>query len=184
MADAADLKSISKFLSYILRHHPESIGLSLDKNGWASVEQLVRKARQDGRGLDLSLIRKIIHTGDKQRFILSEDEQYIRAGYGHSVDIELPLKPKQPPKVLYHGTAKRNVSSIIEKGIRPGNRKFVHLSAKKDDARDVGSRHGQPVILAVEASVMEKEGYDFFQSASEPGIWLTKKVPPKFVVHP
>lgn len=184
MGNPADLISTSKFLSYVLRHHPESIGLSLDKNGWASVDQLVRKARQDGRELDLSLIRKIMQTGDKQRFILSDDEQYIRAGYGHSIDIELPLKPKQPPKVLYHGTAKRNVSSIIEKGIRPGNRKFVHLSAKKDDARDVGSRHGKPVILTVEAGKMEKEGYDFFQSDSEPGIWLTKKVPPEFVIRP
>lgn len=184
MANSAKLKSVSKFLSYILRHHPASIGLDLDKNGWAEIEELIEKAQKDGRELNLSLIRKVINSSDKQRFILSEDRKYIRAGYGHSIDIKLPLKPEKPPTILYHGTAEHNVSSILNEGIRAGNRKFVHLSAKKADAKQVGSRHGRPMVLSVEARVMHQEGYDFYQSDSEPGIWLTKRVPPEFVANP
>lgn len=175
------LRSVSKFLSYVLRHNPGSIDLTIDKRGWAEVEELVKQAGKAGRKVSLPLIRNIIRSGQKQRFILSEDEQYIRAGYGHSIDVDLQLNPKTPPKVLYHGTAKRNVPAILEEGLKAGNRQFVHLSAEKRDARQVGARHGKPLILLVNAAEMDKQGSHFFQSESEPGIWLTKKVPRAFV---
>lgn len=181
MASRSYLKSVSKFLSYVLRHHPESIGLTLDEQGWGKVSELIVRAQAEGRELDESLIREVMSFGDKQRFILSEDKQYIRAGYGHSVDVELQLHPKMPPGQLYHGTAKPRVSSIIEEGIKPGSRNFVHLSATRDEAKKVGSRHGPPVILTVEARQMSSDGHEFFQSESEPSIWLTKKVPAEYV---
>lgn len=177
-----NLRSLSKFLSYVLRHHPGSIGLTVDENGWASVDELIQKAKADGKKLSYSRLHDIINYGSKQRFILSEDENYIRAGYGHSIDVDLQLRPQQPPKVLYHGTAQKNVDAILAEGLHSGSRNFVHLSARKADARQVGTRHGSPVILQVHSAQMTQEGYDFYQSESEANIWLTKWVPAKFVV--
>lgn len=175
------LKSLSKFLSYVLRHHPESIDLSVDENGWAEISELVDKAEQHGKSLTIDSISEITKHGRKQRFIISEDGLYIRAGYGHSIDVDLQLKPENPPSVLYHGTAKQNAKSILEEGIKPGSRNFVHLSTTRDEARNVGGRHGSPVILTVNAAKMDKNNFHFYQSESEPSIWLTKKVPPEYV---
>ena len=176
-----DLKSKSKYLSYLLRHHPESIGIEVDKHGWAELDQLIKKAKTDGRNLDRNSIKEIIEESDKSRFILSEDENHIRAGYGHSIDVDLQLHPKIPPDLLYHGTAKRNVSSILEEGIRPGNRNFVHLSATVDEAKNVGGRHGRPFVLEIKARKMYEADFDFYQSESEAGIWLVSYVPVGFI---
>lgn len=175
------LKSLSKYLSYLLRHHPESIGLELDEQGWVAVEELISKANQNGKKLNWEVLRKVLEEGSKQRFILSEDEEYIRAGYGHSIDVNLALKPQTPPTKLFHGTAEHNIDSIKEEGLKPGNRNFVHLSASSKEAHKVGERHGRPQILRVEAGRMNMEGYEFYQSESETDIWLTKHVPAEFI---
>lgn len=179
--DSGKRKQLSKFLSYVLRHHPEAIGLNIGKHGWAEVSELIEKAKKDDRELDRNSILEIIKQSQKKRFILSEDENYIRAGYGHSIDVDLQLRAKEPPEILYHGTAKRNISSILDEGIRPGSRNFVHLSAAQDEAKNVGSRHGSPAILKIMARQMNEAGYDFFQSDSEPGIWLVSFVPVEFI---
>lgn len=178
----AEHKKVSKFLSYVLRHHPESIDLNLDDQGWADIEELSDKAGREGYEINKPLIRDIIASGNKQRFILSSDEQYVRATYGHSIQVDLRLDPNKPPEILYHGTARGNISSILREGILPGSRNFVHLSAKRRDALQVGSRHGKPVVLQVESRKMFQQGYFFFQSESEAGIWLTKKVPPSYLI--
>lgn len=113
---------------------------------------------------------------------MDEEGKFIRAGYGHSIEIDLELKPKTPPPLLYHGTAHTSVKAIRKEGIKAGERNFVHLSVCKKDAQYVGSRHGKPVILNVQARSMAAEGYNFFQSESEAGIWLIKKVPPQFIM--
>lgn len=181
MANFVDLTSLSKFLSYVLRHHPEDIDLELDKNGWAEVSELIKKANKHGKSLSRDTLKQIIQHGSKQRFILSEDGKHIRAGYGHSIDVDLELKPTSPPDTLYHGTAKKKEQSILAEGIHAGTRNFVHLSTTREEARSVGSRHGSPVILTVKAKQMSQKGFDFYQSESEPGIWLTKRVPVAFV---
>ena len=177
----SELTSLSKFLSYVLRHNPESIDLQVDDNGWASVEELIRKGRRDGRKISRELIQDVMKSGSKQRFMLSEDRRYIRAGYGHSIEVDLQLRPQTPPRKLYHGTAKDHVESILERGLQPGSRNFVHLSADRSDARQVGSRHGTPVILTLRAARMHDEGFEFYQSETEPGIWLTASVPPVYI---
>lgn len=178
-----NLTSLSKFLSYVLRHHPESIGLVVDQNGWVEVSELISKAQKEGKSIDRQTLRRVIEHASKQRFILSDDANYIRAGYGHSIDVDLQLKPQAPPQELYHGTAQRNVDSILAEGLRAGSRNFVHLSATRDEARNVGSRHGAPVILTVQARMMSESSYNFYQSQSEPDIWLTKQVPAKFLLN-
>lgn len=176
-----DITALSKFLSYVLRHHPEDIGLELDDRGWAEVSEMIKKSQDEGRNLDRDAIQQIIENSSKQRFILSSDGKYIRAGYGHSIDVDLQLKPKAPPEKLYHGTARDNVASIFAEGIQARSRNFVHLSTTVDEALNVGGRHGEPKILLVFAGQMSHKGYDFYQSESEGSIWLTSNVPSQYI---
>ncbi|NGP77961.1 RNA 2'-phosphotransferase [Balneolaceae bacterium YR4-1] len=177
------LTEISKFLSFVLRHHPESIELELDEHGWAHIDSLIEKSGQEGKSLTREKLQYVIDNGTKNRFTVSEDGKYIRAGYGHSIDVNLSLTPQEPPNTLYHGTARKNLESIKKQGIHSGSRNFVHLSEHEEDAQTIGQRHGRPVVLSVEAGRMHRSGYPFYRSESEPGIWLVEKVPPKFIPH-
>jgi putative RNA 2'-phosphotransferase len=176
-----DVRAASKFMSYVLRHHPEAIGLSIDDNGWAEVPSLVTQARKHDKPLSSELIHKVIASPGKQRFILSADDKYIRAGYGHSIDVDLQLNPQSPPELLYHGTARKHVQSILGDGVCARSRNFVHLSATEAEGRKVGRRHGTVVLLSVRAALMHEKGYQLFRSQSEPSIWLTQHVPPEFI---
>lgn len=166
---------ISKFLSYVLRHAPESIGLSLNANGWADVDELLARAGQAGRHIDAATLRAVVAESDKQRFTLSEDGRRIRAVQGHSVAVNLGLEPVAPPAHLYHGTATRNLNAILADGLKPGRRQQVHLSPDPDTARKVGARHGKPVVLVVDAARMHGDGLSFYRADN--GVWLTDCVP-------
>ena len=175
----ARLVSTSKFLSLVLRHQPEAIGLSLDAHGWASVEWLLRLSAAKGRVLTADLIEEVVATNDKQRFELSEDRGRIRARQGHSVAVDLGLSPAEPPTELFHGTATRFVASIQAEGLRKGKRQHVHLSPDQPTAIKVGQRHGKPVVLKLAAAEMRAAGHVFYRSAN--GVWLTEHVPPAYL---
>lgn len=170
---------LSKFLSYVLRHDPAAIGLQLDAHGWASVSELIEAAARKGYRLTPDVVAEVVAQNDKRRFSLSPDGQRIRANYGHSLPVDLGLEPTVPPERLYHGTARRTLGSIMRKGLQPGRRQFVHLSSDIDTAREVGRRHGRPVVLVVEAGRMHDAGFLFY--LSESGIWLTRAVPPEYL---
>lgn len=172
--------SISKFLSLVLRHKPEEIGLALDANGWAPIEELIARANARGTPLTRLLIETIVADSDKQRFAISADGAKIRANQGHSVEISLGLAPQTPPEQLFHGTATRFIESIRAGGLHAAARQHVHLSSDLATAEKVGSRHGQPVVLVVESGQMAREGHLFYQS--ENGVWLTDSVPTKYLV--
>ena len=169
----------SKFLSLVLRHQPESIGLALDANGWADIDVLVARAGEHGVALTRELIAEIAATSDKQRFALDTTHNRIRANQGHSVDIDLALEPTEPPAILFHGTAATTVPAIRIEGLKPGDRQHVHLSPDEATAIKVGQRHGKPVVLRVFAGKMWAKGSPFFRSAN--GVWLTPAVPPEFI---
>lgn len=171
--------SISKFLSLVLRHKPEEIGLVLDQNGWASVEELIALAQARGTKLSRGQIESIVENSDKKRFALSADGSKIRANQGHSVDIALGLEPQTPPQRLYHGTATRFLESIRATGLHSASRQHVHLSTDQATAEKVGTRHGKPVILAVDSGQMARDGHLFY--LSENGVWLTDSVPAKYL---
>lgn len=174
------ITSTSKFLSLLLRHQPEVIGLELDSNGWAEVDELIRLANADRPDqLDRELIEIVVSTNTKQRFVLSEDGERIRANQGHSIEVDLGLTPVAPPSKLFHGTASRFLESIMADGLTKQSRQHVHLSADLSTATNVGTRHGSPRVLVVDAAAMHAAGYEFFQSAN--GVWLTDAVPPQFL---
>jgi putative RNA 2'-phosphotransferase len=176
---SAHLTKLSKFLSLVLRHKPEEIGLTLDEQGWAEVDELIRLMNVQGNRLTRPLLEQVVAENDKQRFGFSDDGLRIRANQGHSLKIDLALEPLAPPEVLFHGTATRFLSAIMTAGLLPRSRQHVHLSHDPETAIRVGQRHGQPVVLTVAAQSMHRAGYQFFQSQN--GVWLTAKVPPKFL---
>ncbi len=167
--------SKSKFLSLVLRHKPEEIGLVLDQNGWASIDELIDLSNASGTKLSRPQIESIVANSDKQRFAISPDGMKIRANQGHSVDIALGLAPQTPPEHLYHGTATRFLDSIRASGLHSASRQHVHLSSDLATAEKVGSRHGKPVVLTVESGQMARDGHLFY--VSENGVWLTDAVP-------
>jgi len=177
---ANEIESTSKFLSFVLRHQPHAIGLKLDGEGWADVQDLIVLSKSDGRNLTLELIEEVVATSDKKRFAFSNDRTKIRASQGHSVSIELGLKPIEPPDVLYHGTATRFLDSIKEKGLISGSRRHVHLSAELATAVDVGRRHGKPTVLTIKSFEMHRTGHEFF--LSDNGVWLTLSVPVEVLI--
>lgn len=172
-------KKTSKFLSYVLRHHPELINLNLDENGWANVDELITKSTNDSQGFTFEELDEIVETNDKKRFIFNEDKTRIRANQGHSIDINLALIPQQPPEFLYHGTAQSNIDSILEKGIEKRNRQHVHLSQDIETATKVGMRHGKPIILTINTEKMFDDGIEFY--LSENNVWLTDFVDIKYI---
>jgi putative RNA 2'-phosphotransferase len=170
---------LSKFLSFVLRHNPDVIGLTLDPQGWASIDELIAKSEAAGTRFSREDLMQLVKSSDKKRFSLSDDGQRIRAAQGHSVAVELGLSSQQPPSVLYHGTSARFVDSILSEGLKPQARQQVHLSTDEATAHRVGQRHGKPVILKIEALRMHSKGFKFF--LADNGVWLTDQVPPEFL---
>ena len=174
------LKKISKFLSLVLRHKPETIGLTLDRGGWVDVEELLGAFARHGHEVSRSTLKQVVELNDKSRFAIRGG--LIRASQGHSIDVDLGLTPRTPPDRLFHGTAKRFLESIRNEGLQSRQRQFVHLSADEESAVNVGGRHGKPVVLIVDARAMEKDGCVFY--LSENGVWLTLEVASRFIQIP
>ncbi|MFZ1726540.1 MAG: RNA 2'-phosphotransferase [Albidovulum sp.] len=171
-----DPASASKFMSLVLRHRPDTIGIELDAEGWVAVAELVEKS---GGKLTDGLVRQIVRDNEKQRFALSEDGLGIRANQGHSVVVDLGLSAIKPPERLFHGTATRFIASIMDQGLKPGMRQFVHLSPDQETAIKVGQRHGKPVVLNVDAGALHSDGGSFYVSHN--GVWLIGSVPARYL---
>jgi putative RNA 2'-phosphotransferase len=176
------LVEVSKFLSFVLRHEPQAIGVALDSEGWANVDALVAAAGQHGRVLDRALVEQVVATSEKKRFALSADGTCIRAVQGHSTQsVDIQFAQKVPPDVLYHGTAERFPESIRKEGLKPGARQYVHLSEDVNTATAVGQRHGKPTVLTVDARAMHGQGIKFYQAQN--GVWLTANVSSCFMAR-
>ncbi|QHT71223.1 RNA 2'-phosphotransferase [Rhodocytophaga rosea] len=172
-------KDISKYLSLVLRHQPQVLGITLDESGWTEVNGLLEKMQQKGMNVDFEKLSQVVQNNDKQRFAFNADQSKIRASQGHSVSIELGLTPVQPPEVLYHGTAQANMESILKDGIQKRSRQHVHLSADEQTAIKVGQRHGKPVVLQVNSGDMNRDGHLFYLSENK--VWLTDFVEAKYI---
>lgn len=169
-----NLTKTSKLISLILRHKPETIGITLDEHGWANVNDLL-----NGIKIDMPTLEEIVTTDDKQRYSFNDDKTLIRANQGHSIPVDVELEEVQPPEFLWHGTAEKYVDSICREGLIPKSRLYVHLSYDVTTATTVGERHGEAVILRVDARKMYQDGFKFYLSKN--GVWLTKSVPTSYL---
>ena len=181
MSRRADKKNnTSRFISLILRHKPETIGITLDEHGWADVQELIDGINHSGgHFLDMDGLEEIVRSDEKQRYSFNEDHTLIRANQGHSIPVDVELEEKTPPDVLWHGTGEKYVDSIDVQGLIPKSRLYVHLSSDVGTAMKVGSRHGRPVIYEIDCKQMSQDGYRFFESANH--VWLTREVPVKYL---
>lgn len=170
---------LSKFISLILRHKPETIGITLDEHGWADVKELIDGISASGRQIDMETLEEIVKTDEKGRYSFSEDRRLIRANQGHSIPVDVELEEAIPPEILYHGTATRFLDSIMKEGLKPMSRLYVHLSRDVETAKKVGRRHGNPVVLKIRSGEMNKDGIRFYLSNN--GVWLVKNVPRKYI---
>ncbi|WP_266366092.1 RNA 2'-phosphotransferase [Tellurirhabdus rosea] len=179
MISDKELTRISKFLSFVLRHQPAAIGIQLDQNGWADVNDLIQKANAHGIRFDRETLNHLVATNSKKRFAFNDTYERIRASQGHSFDIELGNNSQKPPQILFHGTSENSVQSILDSGLKKQSRQYVHLSRDSETAIKVGQRHGKPVVLRVFAEEMYNENFQFF--LSDNGVWLTDNVPAKYL---
>jgi putative RNA 2'-phosphotransferase len=171
--------AVSKRLSFVLRHRPDRIGVTLDEAGWVDVETLLTALAEHGRPLTRAELERVVADNDKQRFTIDAATDRIRANQGHSVPVELGYVAVEPPPLLYHGTPARNVSVILQEGLKPGDRHDVHLSPDVQTARRVGARRGQAVVLVVDAGALARDGARFARSAN--GVWLVAHVPSRYL---
>jgi len=174
-----ELIKTSKFISLVLRHKPEAAGITLDKEGWVSVDVLIGALNKKDKNINREILDEIVATNNKKRFAYNENKTKIRASQGHSIDVDLGFKPVEPPKVLYHGTATRNLTAIFANGLSKMKRQHVHLSKDVATAKNVGSRHGTEIVLTIDAGQMHKDGIEFY--LSENGVWLTNQVDKKYI---
>ena len=166
-------KETSKFISLILRHKPETIGIQLDEHGWANVDEIIDGIGKT-RSFDMQDLERIVVEDSKQRYSFNEDKTLIRANQGHSIPVDVELEEKEPPAVLWHGTGEKFTASIDKEGLIPKSRLYLHLSANPETAKKVGQRHGKPVVYKINAGQMFEDGYKFYLSVN--GVWLTKRV--------
>ena len=177
---APDVTAASKFLAYVLRHHPAAIGVTLDPAGWVPVSELLAAAARHGRPASPELLRQVLAAPGRQRFEVRDG--LIRAAQGHTVPVDLGLAPAAPPATLYHGPVSRFLPGILADGLKPGTRNHVHLSADAGTAATVAARRGRPVIVRVDATAMHRAHHEFYRAAN--GVWLTAGVPPAFITAP
>lgn len=175
----SDLNKISKFISLILRHKPETIGIKLDEHGWANVNELIQGINKQ-QLFTIDDLEEIVASDSKQRYSFNEDKTLIRANQGHSIPVDVELKETVPLDELWHGTGEKYVSSIEKEGLISKSRLYVHLSSDVETAIKVGTRHGKPVIFKVDTKKMYEDGFKFYLSVN--GVWLTKYVPLKYLV--
>ena len=184
MNNEKELVKISRFLSLVLRHQPDLIGIQLDENGWTDIDALLERSNRHGISIDKEILNQIVATNSKKRFAVNENLDKIRASQGHSVIIELGYKSQQPPDILFHGTSEGSVRSIFETGIEKRSRQHVHLSNDMETAVLVGRRHGKPYVFKVSAGKMHNDNFEFY--LSDNNVWLTEHVPPIYLItiHP
>ena len=170
---------LSVFISLILRHKPDVIGITLDEHGWANVKELIDGINASGRNINMDMLEEIVRTDNKGRYSFNDTKELIRANQGHSVKVNVELKEAKPPDILYHGTATKSLDNIKRQGVRSMSRLYVHLSKDLNTAISVGSRHGKCAVLVVDAKRMSDDGHKFY--LSENGVWLTKYIDWKYI---
>jgi len=155
-----ELEQIGRTMAGALRHFPEKFELTMDSQGFVPMRDFVnalKKQRDRWHWVRPHHVIAIIETDPKGRYQVSND--LIRATYGHSISLELNLPTDHIPETLYYPTSKEETDIILETGLKPSDRKMVHLSKTYQDAMNAGKvRVEDPVILEVNAKRAVDEG--------------------------
>jgi len=166
---------VSKYMSYLLRHNPEN--LKMNKEGFVRTSDLLKNVRKR-YNVDEDFIKEVVEKSDRRRFQIVGEK--IRAIYGHTIDVETKFPVDEKVRFLYHGTTERSASRILREGLKPMKRRWVHLSATPEIARDVGRRRTlKPIILVVDAEKARREGTRFYRATNQ--VYLSEMVPSKFI---
>ena len=176
-----DYLKLSKEVSYALRHAPWEYELELDDNGWVNINQLILSFIDSGdwHGLNECDLYEMIERSDKKRHEISNGK--IRALYGHSIPQNIVKEPQSPPEILYHGTARRFIPAIKEKGLTPQNRQYVHLSVDTETALQVGKRRDdEPALLIIQAIRAWNDGIKFYLGNDK--VWLADIIPSEYII--
>lgn len=172
---------LSRTIAHALRHEPRLYGLELDSEGWVQLKVLLsalRSQRSEWCQLTSRDILRVIDTPEKQRFELRSGR--IRALYGHSTPERMLRAPAKPPTVLYHGTSPETAKLIVNQGLKPMGRQFVHLSVDRKTAMTVGRRKSsEPVVFVVAAAEAHASGIVFY--AANEQVWLAESIPPEYL---
>ncbi len=171
--------NLSKLMSYVLRHHPEELGITLDENGWVDLKNFTQSLRSRDKTISVDKVREVVESCEKQRFSIDETQQKIRANQGHSIQVDLQLRAQQPPDILYHGTVDRFLDAILRVGLLPQQRHHVHLTESLNTAKSVGARRGRAVILEIETGELVSNGAQFYLSENQ--VWLIDHVPAQYI---
>jgi len=174
-----NLSSISKYISLILRHKPETIGIKLDEHGWANVSELINGISKTNSNFNIDVLEEIVKTDSKERYSFNEDKTLIRANQGHSIPVDVELEECEPPEYLWHGTGKKYTASIDKIGLISKGRLYVHLSRDIYTAENVGRRHGKPIIYKILSKKMYDNGFKFYISKNR--VWLAKSIPIEYL---
>jgi putative RNA 2'-phosphotransferase len=168
---------ISRFLTYLLRHQPKEYPVSFDADGFVSWQEVVETVQSRFAEVTEADVRSVVTDSDKKRFEVKEDK--VRATYGHSFPVNLGGEVAEPPAELYLGTARDLARSILRDGLKPRDRRYVHLSSSLEDALAVGKRRDpSPAVIVVNAKAAHAEGIRFFLAGP---LFLAESVPPKFL---
>lgn len=171
--------NLSKLMSYVLRHHPEELGITLDENGWVDLKNFTQSLQSRDKTISVDNVREVVESCEKQRFSIDETQQKIRANQGHSIQVDLQLRAQQPPDILYHGTVDRFLDAILRVGLLPQQRHHVHLTESLNTAKSVGARRGRAVILEIETGELVSNGAQFYLSENQ--VWLIDHVPAQYI---
>jgi putative RNA 2'-phosphotransferase len=179
MDDKAPLVQLSKLMSLALRHEPGRFGLTLDPEGYVSIEELITALEGTFPGISASMVMDVVHRieQEKKRFSVRDDD--IRANYGHSLAEAIKHEAVTPPGRLLHGTHRAAVESILANGLMPMNRQYVHLTNDIEIARRVGARRGAAIILSIDAASAHANAIPFFRANEF--FWLANSVPARFL---
>ena len=172
-------ENTSKLISYWLRHNPSDANLTVDEFGWASLNDLLDALKLRGHELTYPDIHELNQSFDKVRWEFDETLDTIRATHGHSIPIVLEDMNTDPPAILFHGTSSKKLGDILNIGLLPMQRQFVHLSATIESAVEVGKRHGKPILIEIDTFALIKDGGKFYQTTNN--VWLAPKVPVEYL---
>lgn len=172
---SSNLTSLSKKLSYALRHRPDAAGVTLGPAGWVDVEPIIRYL-----GCNREVLAQIVATDSKGRYQLNPNGQQIRAVQGHSADVQMDYVPTRPPDQLWHGTSRSAADFILAQGLKPMTRQFVHLTDDLETAKNVAARRSGPIaIFSVDAAASFNNMQIYYKADN--GVWLTSAIHPAYL---